>query len=259
MHYRPRLRDGQFFSHLTAAALYGIPLPRGLAERSDLDVSARANRPRTTGVAGHRAPTTPVILVAGLPATHPAWLLAELAVVLPLDDLIVAGDALVRRKHPLTTLDEIGRAVEESHGRGVRNARNALAAIRPGTDSPMETRLRLLIVRSGLPEPVIGHVIYSRHGDYIGRPDLAYPDQRIAIEYEGDHHRTDQRVFADDIERREQMQEADWYVIRVVSSHIYRWPVWLVDRIARVLGGRMPGAASRGRELSKSPNRNNTI
>jgi hypothetical protein len=236
--YFPRLRDDQFFSHVTAAILHGVPLPRELYLRRQLDVSGRVNRPRTRGVIGHRQATTPVVTIRGLPVTHPAWLLAELAAELSADDLVVAGDSLVRRKYPKTSIEELREVLQRTHGSGVRRARAALASIRSGTDSPMETRLRLLIVRAGLPEPVIGHVVYSKHGDYVGRPDLAYPDEKVAIEYEGDHHRTDPRVFADDIERREQMQEADWYVIRVVSSHVYRWPVWLADRIARVLADR---------------------
>ena len=102
----------------------------------------------------------------------------------------------------------------------------------------METRVRLLITRGGLPEPVIHHTIYSRNGDYIGTPDLAYVDAKIAIEYEGSQHRNDPVIYADDIERREQMQEAGWYVIRVISDHVFKHPVWLVARIGRVLAGR---------------------
>jgi very-short-patch-repair endonuclease len=102
----------------------------------------------------------------------------------------------------------------------------------------METRLRLLLVRSGLPEPVIGYAIRDRNGDFIGTPDLTYVDQRIAIEYEGAVHRDDPRVFAGDILRRELMQEADWYVIRVISDHVFRSPEWLVGRIRRILAQR---------------------
>lgn len=61
--YLPRLRDDQFFSRVTAARLYGIPLPRALETRDELDVTGRQSRPRTTGVIGHRAVATPVAFV----------------------------------------------------------------------------------------------------------------------------------------------------------------------------------------------------
>ena len=72
-------------------------------------------------------------------------------------------------------------------------------------------------------------------GDFIGTPDLAYIPERIAIEYEGAQHRDDPRIYADDIERRERMQEAGWYVIRVVSDHVFFQPDWLATRIRRAL------------------------
>jgi very-short-patch-repair endonuclease len=108
----------------------------------------------------------------------------------------------------------------------------------------METKLRLALVGSGLREPVIGHTITTPDGAFIGTPDLAYIPERIAIEYEGDGHRTDRRVFQGDIERRELMQEQDWYVIRVVSSHLYPNPAWLTNRVRQQLALRAPNSAS---------------
>jgi hypothetical protein len=131
----------------------------------------------------------------------------------------------------LAALVETARRLES---RDIHRLRTALRDARPGTDSPMETRLRLLLVRAGLPEPVIGHTIRDANGDFVGTPDLAYVDQRIAIEYEGAVHRDDPRVFAGDILRRELMQEAEWYVIRVISDHVFTSPEWLVGRIRRI-------------------------
>ncbi len=236
--YAARLGSDEFFSHSTAALLLGLPLPRRLESDDVLHVSGRSSRPRTRGVVGHRALVTPVGSVRGLPVTRPDWVLPELATQLGLDDLVVAGDALVRRKRPLTSLEQLLQVASEHRGRGIRLVRAALGDVRRGTDSPMETRLRLLICRAGLPEPVIGHTIRDRNRDFIGTPDLSYVEQRIAIEYEGSVHRDDPRVFAEDILRRELMQEADWYVIRVIADHVFRSPGWLVGRIARILAQR---------------------
>jgi Protein of unknown function (DUF559) len=236
--YLPRMRPGQFFSHLTAARMYGIPLPRAFELRKELDVSAPASRPRLVGVTGHRAAATPVRVHRGLPLTRPDWLFAELATQLTLDDLIIAGDALVRKKRPPTSLAELHAIVAARDTRGIRTALEAICEVRSGTDSPMETRMRLVIVRGGLPEPLIGHTVTWPDGGFIGTPDLAYVAERVAIEYEGAHHRNDPLVFAADIERREQMQEAGWYVIRVISDHVFAQPGELVARVSRVLAER---------------------
>jgi very-short-patch-repair endonuclease len=198
------------------------------------------SRPRTAGVLGHRALETPTISFRGLPVTQPEWLLLELASILTVDELIVAGDGLVRRKRALSTLGQLQATAVTLDGRNIRKVRTAIRDVRSGTDSPMETRLRLLLIRARLPEPVTGYTIRNANGDFVGTPDLCYVEQRIAIEYEGAVHRDDPRVFAEDILRRELMQEADWYVIRVISDHVFRTPQWLVTRIARILAQRTP-------------------
>jgi hypothetical protein len=58
----------------------------------------------------------------------------------------------------------------------------------------MESRLRMLLVLAGLPEPTVNHIVRDDRGNWVRRFDLAYPDLRIAIEYDGRHH----------IERQEQ-------------------------------------------------------
>jgi hypothetical protein len=247
--YLPRLRPGQFFSHSTAAALLDVPLPRSRETDDRLHISDRSSRPRTDGAVGHRAHETPVILLRDLPITDPAWLLPELTGMLTLDELIVAADGLVRRKRAPSTLEQLRAMAGRPDVRGIRTVRAALREARSGTDSPMETRLRLLLTRAGLPEPVIGHAIRDTNGDFVGTPDLCYVEQRIAIEYEGAVHRDDPRVFAEDILRRELMQEADWYVIRVIAEHVFRTPDWLVSRIKRILTQRTPLRAA---ERSKS-------
>lgn len=224
------------FSHVTAARLYGVPLPRSLEQRESIDVVTRTIQVRAEGVIGHRSDTVKVHWIDGLPVVNPALVWIQLGTILSTKYCVIAGDFLIRREDPLCTVDELAALVADSRGvRGIRSIRHALTRIRPGTDSPMESLLRLLIVDAGLPEPVIGHKIYGSRGDYIGRPDLAYVAPKIAIEYEGERHQADPVRFARDIERRERMQEAGWYVIRVISEHVYERPSWLTARVARVL------------------------
>ncbi|CAN5126105.1 hypothetical protein BH09ACT5_BH09ACT5_02090 [soil metagenome] len=138
------------------------------------------------------------------------------------EELIVAGDYLVRRKRRLSSLDALHQSiVDGSRMRGVAVARRAIVEVREGTDSPQESRLRLVLTRGGLPEPVIGHEV-QHEGAWVGTPDLAYVEERIAIEYEGIHHRLDQATYEEDIYRREMFGRADWYVYLVTEPRLRR-------------------------------------
>lgn len=79
----------------------------------------------------------------------------------------------------------------------------------------------------------MNHVVRSSDGRFIGRVDLAYPDLRIAIEYDGDHHRTSARQYEHDITRFDRLHEAGWLVIRVRSRGLFRNPEETVARVVR--------------------------
>lgn len=100
------------------------------------------------------------------------------------------------------------------HGRrpGIRRLREAFELVRYGSLSPQESRLRLELVRAGLPEPSLNHHV-RHHERRIAMVDLAYPDRRLAIEYLGDHHRTDADAYREDIYRRERLTAAGWDVV----------------------------------------------
>ena len=226
------------FGFVTAARLYGIPLPRGLRSRTTLDAVVAESRipPRMTGVAGHRMRHLPPLeLLDGLPVLPPELVWLSLARMLTADELVVAGDHLVRRKLPLSSLETLAAAVARHGGKpGAARAREALTLVRPGTDSPKESQMRLVLVRGGLPEPVIGYTVYDAHGHWVGTPDLAYVARQVALDYEGNVHRTDERTFRGDIERREMFADADWRHIRVTNDHL-RAPHRLIARVAPLL------------------------
>lgn len=209
------------FSHVTAARLHGIPVPRALRNRTALDVSTGSGiQPRMRGVVGHRV-TCRAVTVEGLPVVAPEVAWRQLAPMLTVDELVVAGDYLVRRKRPASRLERLRAEVAAAgSARGIVTARAALADVRAGTDSPPESWMRLELVRAGLPEPAVGYTVHDRDGFFVGTPDLAYVEQRIAIEYEGEIHRTDIEVFEEDIERRELFERAEWRVVRVRARHL---------------------------------------
>lgn len=232
--YAARMPERQFFSHVTAAQLWDIPMPRALEQRRELDVSVGApdHPPQAKGVNGHRLTRVRVVHRQGLRVTDPAQTWAQLASILSADDLVVAGDHLVRRKRPLSTLEEMRDAARMAR-RHRRKLTDALQSIRPKTDSPQETRLRLLLVAGGLPEPVVGHTVTTAAG-FVATPDLAYVEARVAVEYLGSDHWTDPQVFADDIQRREALQAAGWRVVEVIADDLGR-PPQLIARVGRAI------------------------
>jgi len=220
--YAQVMADGMLFSHTTAADLYGLPLPA--SARGVIHVAAPRPRraPRAEGIVGHRITiaASQVRQTRGLLIPEPAQVFCQLGALLAHDDLVRAGDALVQRKEPLTTLDELRAAVLDGQGRpGIRTLRQAIECVRPRTDSPMETTLRLAIVRAGLPEPEINYRIHLSAGRdaYL---DLAYPALRVAVEYDGDHHRTDDRQYHRDGDRLWTIESNGWRIIRVNRSHM---------------------------------------
>ena len=175
-----------FASHVSAARVYDVPLPT-LADEH-VSVLSEKDRRRRLGIRNHvAAPGTQVVTVRGLRVSAPALMFVELGDVLGLVDLVVVGDALVR--HRRLTPDDLRTACATSSHPGARAARRAAAYVRARVDSPMETRLRMLLVLAGLPEPTVDHRILDRDGRVLYRFDLSYPDLRIVVEYDGRQHR----------------------------------------------------------------------
>jgi len=228
------LRDGEAFSHTTSAALWGIPLPREDRARIHVTASGGANRIRRPGVTGHRATDLPITMLGILPVTTPAYTWVQLAQLLHHDDLVAAGDSLVTprrvaRKPALASIDDLSRAILRN-ARGAARARRALVDVRVGAESRMETLVRLLLVRSGLPEPDLNPAIQL--GPDVYHPDLHYPQWQLAIEYLGDQHRTDPREWGRDIQRREAFEHRGHKVI-AVTKHDLAEPERLLARVCR--------------------------
>lgn len=223
--YLPILRSN-VFSHTTAALLHGMPLPPNLQADDRLHVaSIGGTRPRGAGIAGHELATATLSLIEELPvvAADDTW--CQMAASIDREHLVAIGDFLVSgtrlvggaRTPALCSPAELHEAARR-HGRrpGARALQWALPRLRTGVDSLPETLVRLAIVAAGLAEPVVGHPIEVADGRVL-HPDLAYPDAKVAIEYEGDRHRMDRERFRRDIERYRQLEDAGWRVIRVAG------------------------------------------
>ncbi|TDC52938.1 DUF559 domain-containing protein [Jiangella ureilytica] len=221
------------FSHETAALLCDLPVPEFDGE-VDVIVPPGSVVPKIAGVDGHVGldPAT-VIEVHGLPVVQPERTFVHLAATWRRDDLAVFGDAMLRRWTTHERLhDEVAGLARR---RGIVRARDVLRLVMPGVDSPMETRVRLLLVDAGLPCPEVGVNVTDRTGTWLARPDLSYPDLKIAIEYDGDHHRTDRRQWQRDRYRDEQLRDAGWIVIPLTADDVLRHPQRTIERIRRYI------------------------
>lgn len=226
------LPAGAAFSHTTGAWLWGAPLPRQFEHLIHVTVSGGASRPVRPGVVGHRSSALEVTMLGTLPVVAPAQVFVQLAPMLHHDDLVAVGDYLVTprrvaRKPAIASVDGLAAAIP-ARARGAARGRRALREVRVGAESPMETRLRLLLVRAGLPEPELNSEIVGLH------PDVLYRDRRLVIEYEGDHHRTDPRAWRRDISRRERFQAAGFRVMQVHADDVTNEPHLLVARVAAI-------------------------
>jgi len=142
---------------------------------------------------------------------------------------LTAVDALTHRR--VVRLPELASYLA-AHSRwpGARLLGEVISLAEPLTGSPMETRLRLLLVDAGAPRPVAQHEVFDSRGRFVARVDLAYVRLRIAIEYEGDHHR-ERGQFQRDVARLNALRAAGWIVLRFTADDVIRHP----DRVVRVL------------------------
>ncbi len=236
---------GAFFSHLTAARLWPLPLPMPSADEPvHVGVPRTSRAPRRSGVVGHQVtdPLAGVVYRGGLPVVDPATLFCQLATELSLHDLVAVGDTLIlrpvyqqRERRPWVPLPELGERVGCYRGRGKRAASTALALIRRGAESRPETLVRLAIMDAGLPEPEVNPVIRDSGGRFLGRGDLVYRRWWTIVEYDGEQHRKSTAQFDHDVQRLEGFANNGWHVVRIVGRSFFTDRRGSIARVARVL------------------------
>jgi len=225
---------GTHISHETAAQLWGATVPGG--PTTHITTPSGDGRLVRKGVKSHyyetyRAPTT---TLKGLPISTPEQTFLDLASSgLSLVDLVVVLDGLLKARH--TTLDALAAAADGWHGRGRRVAQRAAGLARNGVDSPMETRVRLLIVLAGLPEPQVNLIVRDQYGEWKRRYDLVYEGLRLIVEYDGRQHAMDDDQWLTDIFRREELDRLHWRLVVVTAEGIYANPLQTLVRVREAL------------------------
>ncbi|MCM6762163.1 DUF559 domain-containing protein [Rathayibacter sp. ZW T2_19] len=244
--YVPRLRDGQFFSHLTAAVLYDVPLPTLAAEDDPVHVAAftPARPPRCRGVIGHAVDGRRFVVTTRrrLPVSDAVSTWLMLGPILSFRELVVATDhfLFVPRyrsddpDRPFATRAELEKALADFHGSGARALRAALSAASAEAASRPETGLRLLIVEAGLPEPEL-NVPIRVGARVITIGDLVFSRWKVLVEYDGEQHRTSDAQFARDRERRLSLQLAGWIIVPVRAEGLRRGSARTIAEIRAAL------------------------
>jgi hypothetical protein len=132
--------------------------------------------------------------------------------------------------------EDVLRVANDHPGvRGVRQLRKALGLSDGGAASPKETWLRLLLINAGFPRPCTQIPVLSADGRRQYYLDMGWEEIKLAVEYDGDQHRSDRAQFAYDIERLEDLDELGWVVVRVSGQH---HPADIIRRVQRAWDSR---------------------
>jgi very-short-patch-repair endonuclease len=177
------------------------------------------NRHRLAGLSprAERLADEDVCVITGIPVTTPARTALDLACWYPLTDAVAAVDALARATDlkiadlELLTRASIGR-------RGIGHARQVIGLVDAGAQSPKESWLRTLLIRAGLPRPQTQIPVHDQYGKAVAYLDMGWEELKIAVEYDGDHHRTSRSQYSYDVRRAEMLARRGWLVIRVTAE-----------------------------------------
>jgi hypothetical protein len=236
-------------SHATAFTLWGFPgfLPGkddGFIHISRPDTRAIARR---RGVAGHVGQffADEIVDLNGALITSRARTWLDCSRKMSIEELTVVADHLLRiprpdfegRAEPHATCEDLADMIDRHKGTpGIRKARLALDLARVGSDSAPETRLRLALGDAGLPEPQL-NVPTELGAGVVRQPDLGYPEQKVAVEYDGEGH-SDAAQIVRDIAREEDFGRAGWLLVRISKRHMENDGRAAVAKVRAALLGR---------------------
>lgn len=236
-------------SHATAFSLWSFPGFLPAADDPIIHISRPDTMaiPRRAGVRGHRGQffADEIVDFHGLLITSRTRTWLDCARKMSIEEVTVVADHLLRiprsgfeaRSEPYATREELADMLDRHKGTpGIRKARLALELARVGSDSAPETRLRLALEYAGLPEPQL-NVPTELSAGVVRQPDLAYPEQKVAVEYEGEGH-SDAAQIIRDIAREEDFARAGWLAVRVSKRHMHNDARLAVAKIRSALVSR---------------------
>jgi hypothetical protein len=154
--------------------------------------------------------------VAGLLVTTPVRTAFDLGRHLPTDAAIARLDAL--KWATFFSVDDVTQLAQRHPGaRGVRQLKAVLPLVDGGAASPKETWLRMLLINNGFPPPTT-QIPVMDSWRMLAVLDLGWAELKIAVEYDGDHHRTIRAQYAKDRRRVRRLEQLGWIVIQVIAE-----------------------------------------
>ena len=231
-----RLPTGAAFSGLTAAWLHGLDVqPRDPVE---VTIPKTHDFGRRSGTLTRRAALSPAEIVRrrSLPTTSPLRTVVDLGGRNPVTEAVVGADLVLHAG--LVTIAELESHVARHPGaRGIARLRRVISFAEPKAESAMETRLRMLLVLSGLPRPEVQVRVCDDGGRFLGRPDLLYRAGALAIEYDGANHRD---RLVDDNRRQNKLIHAGLRLLRFTAADVYGNPDNVALQVRAALAGMRP-------------------
>jgi Protein of unknown function (DUF559) len=199
---------------LAAAALHGS---NWIDDDEPVELIWR-NQHSPTGVItrNQRVEDDEVTRVAGLPVTTSVRTAFDLARQLPTGDAVARLDALMRAT-PFSVEDVLLLSKRYPGARGLRRLRAAIPLVDSGAASPKETWLRLLLINAGLPTPDTQIPVVAQFRT-VAVLDMGWEQFKVAVEYDGDQHRTSRHQYVRDIRRLKALEASGWIVVRVIAE-----------------------------------------
>ena len=194
------------------------------------------NRSPSTGVEvwEERIEADEIAVVEGMRITTPARTALDLARRCRLGVAVAAIDALVQATD--LKMADVELLVDRYRGRrGMKRARTALELVDGGAQSPKETWLRLLLVEAGFPRPQTQIPVRNEWNWIEAYLDMGWEDIMVAVEYDGDQHRSSRYQYVKDIRRLETLERLGWIVVRVVAED---HPLDVVRRVGQARASR---------------------
>lgn len=172
--------------------------------------------------------------VSGLPVTSRVRTAFDMGRHLGRTEAVVRLDALMwNQEFSLVAVRTLGDRYPRAPG--LRRLLELLPLIDGGAESPRESRIRLWLLDAGFPKPVTQIPVLAGGTCPAAFLDMGWPDFKVAVEYDGDHHRKDRRRYVKDIARLQMLEAMGWIVIRVIAED--RPEAWL-GRVEEALGRR---------------------
>lgn len=148
-------------------------------------------------------------------------------------DAVTAVDAFLSAG--LTTTAQLWRFCQERRRwPGIDRLREAVVLGSDRVRSPAESRLRMLLVLNGLPEPLVNVTVHDEHGRRMGTPDLLYLRPLLGIEYDGAYHR-DPQVHQFDLVRENGLVAMGLPLLRYSSADLKHRPDGVVREVDQAL------------------------